>query len=106
MSLLANIVGFSLVGLAARFGQLGIQKQNLFKSVYLFRIVPVSFLAPLILSFIDPGGHLLSMGVFGYAGYWAYRWDIRSNELLAAKHQEILERRQKQMQKIAQEAES
>jgi len=79
MSLLANVVGFSLVGLAARFGQLGIQKQNLF---------------------MNPGGHLLSMGAFGYAGYWAYKWDIRSNELLAEKRQEILERRQKQMQKI------
>lgn len=32
MSLLSNIVGFSLFGLAARFGQLGIQKRNLFDS--------------------------------------------------------------------------
>ena len=32
MSLLANIVGFSLFGLAARVGQLGIQKRNLFDS--------------------------------------------------------------------------
>ncbi|KAF8802465.1 hypothetical protein BYT27DRAFT_7196657 [Phlegmacium glaucopus] len=83
MSLLANIIGFSLVGLAARIGQLGIQKRNLF---------------------MNPGGHLLSMGVFGYAGYWAYKWDIRSNELLAVKRQEIMERRQKQMQKIEQES--
>ena len=44
------------------------------------------------------------MGVFGYAGYWAYKWEIRSNELLADKHQEILERRQKQMQKMEQAA--
>ena len=42
------------------------------------------------------------MGVFGFAGYWAYKWDIRSNELLVEKRQEILERRQKQMQKIDQ----
>ena len=49
---------------------------------------------------IDPGGHLLSMGVFGYAGYWAHYWEIRSRELLAERRQEILERRQKQMQKI------
>ena len=98
MSLLANIVGFSLVGLAARLGQLGIQKQNLFMSVYLFRILfktEISLILP-----VDPGGHLLSMGVFGYAGYWAYKWDIRSRELLEEKRQEILERRQKQMQKI------
>jgi hypothetical protein len=39
------------------------------------------------------------MGVFGYAGYWAYKWDIRSRELLAEKRREILERRQRQMQK-------
>ena len=32
MSLFANIVGFSLFGLAARIGQLGIQKRNLFES--------------------------------------------------------------------------
>lgn len=98
MSLLANVVGFSLVGLAARFGQLGIQKQNLFMSVYLFRILFMAKIS-LILA-VDPGGHLLSMGVFGYAGYWAYKWDIRSRELLEEKRQEILERRQKQMQKI------
>ena len=40
------------------------------------------------------------MGVFGFAGYWAHKWEIRSGELLAEKRQEILERRQKQMQKI------
>lgn len=28
MSMLANILGFSLFGLAARMGQLGIQKRN------------------------------------------------------------------------------
>lgn len=48
MSLLANIVGFSLVGLAARIGQLGIQKQNLFMSVFLFRIQPVDILAKIL----------------------------------------------------------
>ncbi|KAF8150661.1 hypothetical protein B0H34DRAFT_801600 [Crassisporium funariophilum] len=78
MSLLANVVGFSLVGLAARFGQLGIQKQNLF---------------------MNPGGHILSMGAFGFAGYWAYKWDIRSGELLAQKRAEITERRQIRAQK-------
>lgn len=33
MPLLSNILGFSLFGLATRFGQLGIQKRNLFESV-------------------------------------------------------------------------
>lgn len=32
MSLFANILGFSVFGLAARFGQLGIQKRNLLDS--------------------------------------------------------------------------
>jgi hypothetical protein len=36
MSLLANILGFSAFGLAARFGQLGIQKRNLFDSKCVF----------------------------------------------------------------------
>ncbi|KAI0078748.1 hypothetical protein K474DRAFT_801583 [Panus rudis PR-1116 ss-1] len=74
MSMLANIVGFSLFGLLARFGQLGIQKRNLFD---------------------NPGAHAISMGVWGFAGYWAWRWDQRSAELLAAKREEIAERRQK-----------
>ncbi|KAF9533860.1 hypothetical protein CPB83DRAFT_745978, partial [Crepidotus variabilis] len=72
MSLLANIIGFSFFGLGVRFGQLGIQRRNLFS---------------------NPGGHLLSMGAFGVIGYYAYQWDIRSGELLAKKRGELLERR-------------
>ncbi|RDB25960.1 hypothetical protein Hypma_006645 [Hypsizygus marmoreus] len=78
MSLLANILGFSAFGLAARVGQLGIQKRNLLD---------------------NPGGHLLAMGVFGFAGYWAYQWDQRAGVLLAEKRAEILASRQKQIQK-------
>ena len=32
MALFSTVLGFSLTGLAARFGQLGIQKRNLFES--------------------------------------------------------------------------
>jgi hypothetical protein len=39
------------------------------------------------------------MGVFGYAGYWAYQWDQRAAVLLAEKRAEITERRQKQIAK-------
>lgn len=39
------------------------------------------------------------MGVFGYAGYWAYKWDIRAGELLAEKRAQITERRQKEIRK-------
>ncbi|KAF7797315.1 hypothetical protein EIP86_008510 [Pleurotus ostreatoroseus] len=73
MSMLSNIIGFSLFGLAARFGQLGIQKRNLFDNL---------------------GGHAIAMGVFGYGGYWAYRWDQRAAELIAAKRAEIEARRE------------
>ncbi|RPD60138.1 hypothetical protein L226DRAFT_535071 [Lentinus tigrinus ALCF2SS1-7] len=74
MSLIANIVGFSLFGLAARVGQLGIQKRPLFD---------------------NPIGHAVAMGTFGFAGYWAYQWDQRAAVLLAAKRAEIAERREK-----------
>jgi len=77
MPLLANIIGGSLFGLAARLGQLGIQKRNLLDK---------------------PMGHLVSMTVFGYAGYWAYHWDIRAAEMLAAKRAEIDETRQRRLQ--------
>ncbi|KAH9039686.1 hypothetical protein EDB84DRAFT_1577157 [Lactarius hengduanensis] len=53
MPLLSSILGFSLFGLGARIGQLGIQKRNLLD---------------------NPGGHVISMLAFGYLGYWAHQW--------------------------------
>ena len=38
---------------------------------------------------IDPGGHAIAMGVFGFVGYWAYQWDQRAGELVAAKRAQI-----------------
>ncbi|GLB40368.1 hypothetical protein LshimejAT787_0802390 [Lyophyllum shimeji] len=76
MALLANILGFSAFGLAARVGQLGIQKRNILE---------------------NPGGHVISMLVFGYAGYWAYHWDQKAAELLAQKREEILAHRNNQI---------
>ncbi|KAI8969499.1 hypothetical protein BD414DRAFT_428466 [Trametes punicea] len=72
MSLLSNIVGFSLFGLAARIGQLGIQKRNVLE---------------------NPLGHAIAMGTFGFIGYWAYQWDQRAAVLLQQKRAEIAERR-------------
>ncbi|KAI0707302.1 hypothetical protein C8Q76DRAFT_748700 [Earliella scabrosa] len=72
MSLLANIVGFSLFGLAARVGQLGIQRRPIMQ---------------------NPVGHAIAMGTFGFAGYWAYQWDQRAAVLLAEKRAQIAERR-------------
>lgn len=44
--------------------------------------------------FVDLGGHAIAMAVFGYGGYWAYRWDQRAAELIAAKRAEIQARRE------------
>jgi len=76
MSMLANIIGFSLVGLAARMVQAGILKK------------------PLLMNW---RGHAATMAVFGYAGYWAYRWDERAAVLIAEKRAEISERREKRL---------
>ncbi|TFK18121.1 hypothetical protein FA15DRAFT_561410, partial [Coprinopsis marcescibilis] len=72
MSLLANIVGFATFGLAARFGQLAIQQRNLMS---------------------NPGAHIIAMGAFGYAGYWAHKWDVRAAEIITDSRIEIEERR-------------
>ncbi|KAG1734660.1 hypothetical protein P692DRAFT_20753818 [Suillus brevipes Sb2] len=80
MALLGTIAGFSLFGLAARFGQLAIKKRNLMENL---------------------GGHALSMGVFGYAGYWAYQWDERAAVMLAQKRAEITERRERKLVQAA-----
>ncbi|KAG1753391.1 hypothetical protein EDB19DRAFT_1869925 [Suillus lakei] len=76
MAVLGTIAGFSLFGLAARFGQLAIKKRNLMENL---------------------GGHALSMGVFGYAGYLAYQWDERAAVMLAQKRAEITERRERKL---------
>lgn len=117
MSLFANIVGFSLFGLAARLGQLGIQKRNLFEST------PRSFPSPpqagvwfssdscspgetpsslfVCLFLLDLGGHAIAMGVFGFAGYWAHQWDQHAAVLIAEKRAQLAERRRARAEAIA-----
>ena len=34
------------------------------------------------------------MAIFGYGGYWAYKWDLRAAELIAQKRADIEARRQ------------
>lgn len=51
----------------------------------------------------DFTGHIIAMGVFGYGGYWAYRWDIRAAELIAEKRALITERREQKLA-LAQES--
>ncbi|THV07322.1 hypothetical protein K435DRAFT_772668 [Dendrothele bispora CBS 962.96] len=79
MSMLANILGFSLWGLAVRFGQLGIQRRPLFENMT---------------------GHAIAMGVFGYGGYWAWRWDQKSVQLIEQKKVEISERRKERVARM------
>ncbi|EIW57605.1 uncharacterized protein TRAVEDRAFT_48639 [Trametes versicolor FP-101664 SS1] len=72
MSLLTNIIGFSIFGFAARVGQLGIQKRGLFE---------------------NPAGHAIAAGAFGFVGYWAYQWDQRAAVLIQEKRAQLAERR-------------
>ncbi|KZT22064.1 hypothetical protein NEOLEDRAFT_1023510, partial [Neolentinus lepideus HHB14362 ss-1] len=72
MTALTSILGFSFFGFVARMGQLGIQRRNLMS---------------------NPGGHVIAMAVFGFAGYWAHVWNEHSAVLIAQKEVEIAERR-------------
>ncbi|OJA13439.1 hypothetical protein AZE42_02285 [Rhizopogon vesiculosus] len=76
MAIIGTIAGFSLFGLASRFGQLAIQKRNLMDNL---------------------GGHVLAMGAFGFAGYWVHQWDERAAVMLARKRAEITERRERKL---------
>ncbi|KAG6374406.1 hypothetical protein JVT61DRAFT_4443 [Boletus reticuloceps] len=68
MALLSTVLGFSVFGLASRFGQLGIQKRNLMDNL---------------------AGHAIAMVAFGYAGYWVHHYEVRTNELIAWKRAEL-----------------
>jgi hypothetical protein len=95
MTLPTSIVGFSLFGLAARFGQLVIQKRPFLHSTH-WQNTPLPLQRAQ-----DPLGHVIAMGMFGFAGYWAHQWDERSQVLLAEKRAQITERRQRQIAKAA-----
>lgn len=49
----------------------------------------------------DPGGHLIAMASFGFAGYWAEIWDRRAGVLLQEKREQIAERRERTQAAIA-----
>lgn len=103
MSMFANILGFSLFGLAARMGQLGIQKRNPMESTFILPLPDGTWQLSETIS--DLAGHAIAMTVFGYGGYWAYKWDQRAAELLAEKRAEIAERRERRL-KTAQDADA
>ncbi|KAF8554637.1 hypothetical protein OG21DRAFT_1412225 [Imleria badia] len=73
MALLSTVLGFSAFGLASRFGQLAIQKRNLMDNL---------------------AGHAIAMAAFGYAGYWVHNYEVRTNELIAWKREEIQAKRE------------
>lgn len=83
MALFTTITGFSLFGLASRFGQLAMQKRNLTDNL---------------------GGHAVAMAVFGYAGYWAHVYETRTGEYLAMKRAEVAERRERRIEAEAEAA--
>ena len=37
------------------------------------------------------------MGAFGFVGFWAYKWEVKSGEMLKEMRAEIKERRQGQI---------
>jgi len=41
------------------------------------------------------------MGAFGFLGYWAYQWEVKSEELLARKRAEMVARRKRVMTQAA-----
>ncbi|KAG2133268.1 uncharacterized protein EDB93DRAFT_1254943 [Suillus bovinus] len=89
MALIGTIAGFSLFGLAARFGQLAIKKRISWRCA-----CPHSLQHSLCRR---PWRTRIVNGVFGYAGYWAYQWDERAAVMLAQKRAEITERRERKL---------
>lgn len=49
------------------------------------------------MSAAEPLGHAIAAGAFGFVGYWAHKWDVKSGEMLQDIRAEIKERRQKQI---------
>jgi len=45
-------------------------------------------------------GHVIAMGVFGYGGYWAWRWDQKAAQLIEMKKAEISENRKERLEKM------
>ena len=41
------------------------------------------------------------MGVFGFAGYWAYKWELHSTELIAERRAAIADQRRQRMANAA-----
>ncbi|TRM64354.1 hypothetical protein BD626DRAFT_352504, partial [Schizophyllum amplum] len=72
MSVARDVAGFSAFGFAVRAWQLGIMNRH-----------PLS----------NPIGHVASMAAFGTIGYFVHHLDIRVQELLTMKREQISEKR-------------
>ncbi|KIJ51012.1 hypothetical protein M422DRAFT_27104 [Sphaerobolus stellatus SS14] len=77
MAVLTSILGGSGFGLLVRLWQLGIQKR------------PLSQNLP---------AHISYMAGFGFLGYWADVWEVRSNHLIAQRKETIRQNRVKEME--------
>jgi len=66
-----HVLGGAAFGLGVRMWQLGIMKK------------PLS---------TNPVAHGLSMLGWGFVGYWVWRWDLRSRELITEKKTQIIAR--------------
>lgn len=53
----------------------------------MFSIHPATHISDTFL--LDLAGHAIAMGAFGYAGYWAHHYELRTNELIGWKRAEI-----------------
>lgn len=101
--MLSTILGFSAFGLAARFGQLAIQRRPLLSSEFLEHKHSQVRKLTLSLNFhpsndsTDPTGHVLAAMTFGTLGYFEYHWELRADELIALKREEIAQKRKERM---------
>lgn len=103
--MLSTILGFSAFGLAARFGQLAIQKRPLLSSEFpesracICRKTNPAFPHDFRTSNepTDPTGHILAALTFGTVGYFEHHWEIRADELIALKREEIAQKRRERM---------
>ncbi|KAH9817841.1 hypothetical protein DFH28DRAFT_960911, partial [Melampsora americana] len=68
MGLLTYTLGWATIGFGVRVYQLGVMRRGLFENL---------------------GGHLLSTGIFGSAGYYFYGLKERQREMLKIKREEV-----------------
>ena len=46
---------------------------------------------------VDPAGHVIAAVSFGTLGYFEHHWELRADELIALKREEIAQKRRERM---------